>query len=100
MSNLKHKCRQAGSHLYVLPRTARLLWDSSKGWTVIWAAASVVSGIIPILVIRLSKSLIDGLVLWSQPPFSTTAAEPVLVIAALIGAASLAGELLQGGLEW
>jgi ATP-binding cassette subfamily B protein len=100
MSSLKNKWRQAGSHLDLLPRIGRLLWDSSKGWTVAWAAALVVSGAIPILVIRLSKSLIDGLVLLSRQPFSAAAAEPVRIMAALIGAASLAGELLQGGLEW
>jgi ATP-binding cassette subfamily B protein len=100
MSNWQSKWRQAGNHLYVLPQIGRLLWDSSKGWTVAWAIASAVSGAIPILVIRLSKSLIDGLVLLSRLPFSAQAAEPVLVIAALIGGASLISELLQGGLEW
>jgi ATP-binding cassette subfamily B protein len=100
MNSLKSKWRQAGNHLDVLPQTARLLWDCSKGWTVAWAVGLAVSGAIPILVIRLSKNLIDGLALLSRQQFSAKAAEPVVLIAALIGAASLIVELLQGGLEW
>ena len=100
MSVLERKWRQARTHLHVLPKTAHLLWDSAKGWTVAWAVALIVAGTLPILVIRLSKSLIDGLAHLSRTPFSGQTAKPVLILAALIVLFSLISELLQGGVEW
>lgn len=100
MDNFTTRWRQAGTHLYVLPQTGRLLWDSAKGWTVAWAAALAVSGTLPIVVMRLMKTLIDNLARLSRQPFSAQAAKPVLIVAALIAAFSLISELLQGALEW
>ena len=95
-----NKWRQARAQLHVLPQTGGLLWDSAKGWTIAWALALIVSGALPIAVIRLTKSLIDALAGLSRRPFSAQAAEPILIVAALIGALSLVSELLQGALEW
>ncbi len=100
MSNLRSKWRQALTHLYVLPQTGHLLWDSAKSWTLVWTISLIVSGALPIIVIRLSKGLIDGLASLGRTPFSMTSARPVILIAALIVAVSLASELIQGVVEW
>jgi ATP-binding cassette subfamily B protein len=100
MDNFTTRWRQARTHLHVLPQTGRLLWDSAKGWTVAWAVALAVSGVLPIVVMRLMKTLIDNLARLSRQPFSTQAVKPVLIGAALISAISLISELLQGALEW
>jgi hypothetical protein len=61
MNNFNTKWRQAGKHIHVLPQTGRLLWDSAKGWTIAWVAALAVSGVLPIVVMRLMNTLIDNL---------------------------------------
>src|SRR5579871_3819250 len=100
MNSLLRKCEQARAQLDVLPKIGRLLWRAAGKWTVLWAAALALSGLLPIAVIWLTKRMIDQLAALSHGGFAWQAAQPALLTGALIVAAILIMELLQGGLEW
>ncbi len=100
MHSLTAKWTQARRHLDVLPKIGRLLWESSGKWTILWAAALVFSGLLPIVVIWLTKRMIDQLAMLSRQGFVWQSVEPVLVTGALIAGATLFTELLQGVIEW
>ena len=100
MDRLIHKWEQTRARLDVLPKIGRLLWRTSGKWTVLWAIALVLSGLLPIVVIWLTKLMIDGLAALSRGGFAWQTARPVLITGALIAAASLFIELLQGAMEW
>jgi ATP-binding cassette, subfamily B, bacterial len=100
MNSLRTKWRQVRTQLHILPKIARLLWQSAKGWTIVWGVALLIAGILPVLVLRLTKAMIDDLSVLVRSPLSWQSARPVLLIGALIGAATLLTELLQGIVEW
>ena len=84
----------------VLPAIARLLWESAGYWIVVWAAVLLASGALPIVIIRLTKRMIDSLIGLGHSGVTWQSATPVLITAALIGGATLLLELFQGILEW
>jgi ATP-binding cassette subfamily B protein len=100
MNQLKHRWDQVRTQFNVLPKIGRLLWESSGRWTILWAATLVFSGFLPILVIWLTKSMIDQLAQLSRGGFAWRTVQPVLITGAIIAAATIFTELLQGVLEW
>jgi len=100
MHSLKAKWAQARRHLDVLPKIGRLLWQSAGKWSIVWAAALVISGLLPIMVIWLTKRMIDQLALLSRQGFVWHSVESVLITGALISFAALLTEFLQGVIEW
>ncbi len=100
MKSLRNKWRQARTQFHVLPKIARLLWESARGWTIVWGIALLIAGVLPVLVLRLTKAMIDGLSVLVKSPLTWQSAKPVLIVATLIGAATLLTELLQGVVEW
>jgi ATP-binding cassette subfamily B protein len=100
MDGIGAKWRQARAHLDVLPKVARLVWASAKGWTCLWAAVLVINGVLPIWLMRLIKNLIDELGAAGRASYSWQSVRPAVVTGVLMGASVLLMELLQGVLEW
>jgi ATP-binding cassette subfamily B protein len=97
---LSEKLRTVRAQLSVLPAIARLLWESAGYWTVVWAVVLLVSGALPIVIIQLTKRMIDSLAPLGNAGVAWENARPAVVTAALLGAATLMIELLAGALEW
>ena len=70
MNSLRIKWRQVRTELHILPKIARLLWQSAKGWTIVWGVALLTAGVLPVLVLRLTKAMIDDLSVLVRSPLS------------------------------
>ncbi len=53
--------RDAIAQLSYLPRILLLVWQASKGYTLVWAILLVVNGLVPAAIVFLTRFLIDGL---------------------------------------
>lgn len=83
-----------------LPRTLRLIWAAAPAWTLAWGLLLVVQGVIPVAVVSLTRTLVDGVVAVRDAGGSFQQAGPVLWLAVLMATLLLLGEFLQGVSEW
>lgn len=86
--------------LSYLPQTLRLIWAAAPGWTLAWVTLLVVQGVVPVAVVSLTRTLVDGVVAIRDAGGSIQQAGPVLWLAALMAMLLLLGEFLQGLSEW
>ncbi len=78
-----------------LPRTLTLVWQSNGGWTTAWVALLIGQGILPAILVWCTKALVDSFVEASRVPGGGARLRPLLLYAALVGAAMLLAELLH-----
>lgn len=86
--------------LAYLPRGLGFIWAASRKWTTAWACILVVSGILPIATITLTKLFIDHIVKASRTSASWESAQPLLIVGGLLAFAGIAQDMLQGLMEW
>ena len=48
--------------LRYLPRTGKLIWEATRGWSVAWVAILVLLGLSPLATVTLTKRLVDSIV--------------------------------------
>ena len=89
------RLRLAMAQLSYLPRTARLVWDSTRGWTIAWGCLLAAQGLLPVAGVYLTRPLVDGIVAAGQSHGEWTHVRSVLLLAAAMGAAALATEVLR-----
>jgi len=82
-------------HAPFIPRAFRLVWQPSKSLTILWLGLVVVQGVLPALVVVLTKHVVDGLtrMLRSGQPLDDL--RSFLVPAGLMALCVLSQELIQ-----
>jgi ATP-binding cassette subfamily B protein len=93
------KLKSAWAQLPYLPQTLRLVWESSRGWTLAWMALLLLQGLLPIALVFLTGALVDslGAALASSDQAAFT---PALTWAALIALVLLATQSLNSLSAW
>src|SRR5262245_50126055 len=86
--------------LSYLTRVFGLIWTAAGKWTVAWAVLLIVQGILPVVLVLLTKPLVDGLQAAIGRGTSWETVRPVLVIVVAIGVVLLLSELIKVALEW
>jgi ATP-binding cassette subfamily B protein len=94
-SSLGIKLREAATKTTYWPRTLRLIWESARGWTILWAVLLVLQGIQPLAAVYLTKLLIDSLVKGLGGGGGWEHLRPSLVLVFLTIGVMLLAELLQ-----
>ncbi len=94
------RLRQVIVQLSYLPRTLRLIWSAAPGWTLAWISLLIVQGLIPVVLVSLTRLLVDGVVAIRDTAGSLEKAGPVLFLAVLMATVVLLAEFLQGTSEW
>ena len=97
---LATKILGAGAQLQFLPRALRLVWSAARHWSLLWAALLLVQGVLPVAVVYLTRALVDSLAGSIGSAAEWRVLAPILVLAALMGAVLLLGELLRGASDW
>jgi ATP-binding cassette subfamily B protein len=94
---LTPKFKKAAAQLTHLPRTLRLIWASSRAWTVAWAALLILQGLLPAVQVLLTREVVNQLS-WV---FNFVRREPtglmweeILLYAGLLALTLLGAELL------
>ena len=82
------------------PRAWRLVWDATSWQTALWLGLIVVQGLLPLILVFLTKRLVDGVVSAMQAGANWETATPVLLLLALVGGVMLATEVVQSVSEW
>ena len=83
-----------------MPRTLRLAQEAAGRWTLVWAMLLLVQGLLPALMLYLTKHVVDGLVAAIGAGAGWSAAAPVFVPAAFMGLVTLAGPLVGVAARW
>jgi len=94
------KLRSAFAEARYLPRTLRLVWAASGGWTAAWAALLLVQGLLPIAVVYLVRAVVNALVAASRAHGDWPHLRAVLVVAAPLGAVLLLTAVLRSLYDW
>jgi ATP-binding cassette subfamily B protein len=83
-----------------LPRIARVIWESTRGWSLGWAVIVVIAGILPAAGIAITKTLVDAVAnaVRSEPSWETM--RPALIAGVAMACIAVLGEALQGVIEW
>jgi ATP-binding cassette, subfamily B, bacterial len=98
--------RKASAQLPYLPRALGLVWAAAPGLTAAWLGLLAVQGLLPAATVLLMRSLVDGLVALvgggaaGRGGATWEAAQPVVLVAALLAGVMLLGELLGSAANW
>jgi ATP-binding cassette subfamily B protein len=92
--------RSARARFRELPRAIVLVWTAARGWTVAWLVLLVIQGLMPVITVYLTRTLVDRLaetlgagVIWPR-------LHPLIVPAILLASTILVIELLRGVSTW
>lgn len=97
---LAAKVLGAANQLRHLPRTLRLVWSASRRWTLLWAVLLAAQGLLPVVIVLMTRELVNGLAGVIGSSIDWGSVRPVLVPAAAIGAVLLLEELVRTASEW
>jgi len=89
--------QRAGKAVPYLFRTLALIWRAAPHWTVWWIALLLVQGFLPVLIVYLTRPLVNGI---TAAVASGAGWRPILLPASLMAAALLLTELLRGVTQW
>ena len=92
------KLRNIVEQFLYLPQTLSLVWAAAKGLTIIWAILLVIQAIVPVVVVCLSRLLVDTLVATIGSGSSWERAQPLLILIICTAGVMLLTEVLQHAL--
>lgn len=101
MSNAIKRYQQAVVEQVIhWPRTAQLLWAAAPRWITVWAFLLVVQGILPALLVYMTKLLVDGLVIARADGNFWIHARHLLVLLVVTATVMIVSDFLQSVIEW
>lgn len=83
-----------------LGRTGRLIYAAAPHLAVAWSLLLLLQGLLPVGIVRLTRTLVDSLVQLLQAPNDPQALQTTLLWAALMGVLLLLTEVLQGAADY
>ena len=92
--------KRAISRFSYLPRTFKLIYEAAHGWTILWVLLLVGQGILPGVVVYLTRSLVNSFVEIIGAGISWNAIEPIIVPGTLMAIALILTEVFRGVISW
>ncbi|MEP7188967.1 MAG: ABC transporter ATP-binding protein, partial [Roseiflexaceae bacterium] len=92
--------REIFARFAYLPRTMRLIWPATRGWTVAWMAVLILQGAMPAATVFLTRPLVNSLSAAVAAHGAWEQIQPVLVLSAIMAAILVLAELLQAASGW
>ncbi|MBF0549396.1 MAG: ABC transporter ATP-binding protein [Deltaproteobacteria bacterium] len=81
-------------------RAVGLVWTAARRWTVAWAVLLLVQGLLPAIVIYLTRMIIDQLSSTLHKGGGWTAVQPALIPVAVMAVILLVSEILRSLTQW
>jgi ATP-binding cassette subfamily B protein len=97
---LRTKLRLALAQVAYLPRTAALVWRSTRRWTTAWTCLLAAQGLLPVAVVYLTRPLVDRILAAGSSHGEWTRVRQVLLPAAAMAGAVLLTEVLRSVTGW
>jgi ATP-binding cassette subfamily B protein len=88
------------SKLGDVSRTFRLVWSACPKWTALWLVLLVVQGVLPVAVVKLTRTLVDAVAAAVGSGGGWSNFAPIVAPAATMAGVLLLSELLQMCAEW
>src|SRR5258708_17018389 len=92
---LRSKLLGAAAQLRYLPRAMRIVRVSAGHWTAAWLGLLGLQGLIPVVIVQLSRPLVDHLSSAVGRPGDPEAIARAAALAAAVGVALIAGEVVR-----
>jgi ATP-binding cassette, subfamily B, bacterial len=92
--------RQLAAKLNDIGRIFRLVWSACPEWTLLWLLLLVVQGALPVIIVQLTRTLVDSVAAAVGSGTGWSNFAPVLTPAAMMAGVLLLSELLQLCAEW
>ena len=83
-----------------LPRSWRLIWEATRKWTIVWIGILIISGLLPVAIVKLTKLFVDQIVSVSRTHNSLDSVRPLVIVGAVLAILAVVQEALQGLMEW
>jgi ATP-binding cassette, subfamily B, bacterial len=99
LKNLISKLSSAIAKISYLQRVLYLVWTACRGWTVVWVLLLILQGILPALVISMTRQLVDSLVAVMGSGTSWQSLQPIVIPASLMISVLLIGAAFQSVIE-
>ncbi|MFQ5923171.1 MAG: ABC transporter ATP-binding protein, partial [Anaerolineales bacterium] len=99
-TNLWERFQKAASQLPYFPRAFRILWESSRNWTLAWVVLLILHGLLPAATVYMTRALVDSLVEIAGAGENWETAVPTLALAAAMGGILLLSEIMRAVLGW
>src|SRR5262245_33214667 len=99
-SSLRPMIQKTAVNLSYLMRVFSLIWIAAKAWTVAWAILLVAQGLMPVALVCLTRSLVDGLAEGIGRGASWANIQQVLVMGFCVGGILLLSALIKVCQEW
>lgn len=91
---------RAGLQMRYLPRTLELIWDAAGKWTIAWATLLVVQGLLPILTVLLTRTVVDQAALVFRTGGDAGALRSAAVPALAMASILVLAEILKSVAHW
>ncbi|NTW03242.1 MAG: ABC transporter ATP-binding protein, partial [Oscillochloris sp.] len=83
-----------------LPRALRLVWAAAPGWTMAWAGLLLAQGLLPVLIVALTRPLVNALAAVVVGGGGWASVQAALLPVGLVAAAMLLNGALQSMVSW
>lgn len=93
------RTRRLWKQLGNLPSTLALVWQAAPYWTTAWIALLVIQGLLPVLMVYLTRRFVDLLVVAVRTP-SWDSGRPAMIMAVALGVLVWATQLLDAIISW
>ena len=97
---LATRIRALRDQLPYLPRAFALVWTATHYWTLAWSLLLMLQGLIPVVIVYLTRWIVDGLVEAVEAGGSWERVLPTLILVALMATTMLVNELLHSATGW
>ena len=94
------RIRALRDQLPYLPRAFALVWTATHYWTLAWSLLLMLQGLIPVVIVYLTRWIVDGLVEAVEAGGSWERVLPTLILVALMATTMLVNELLHSATGW
>ncbi|MHB8869725.1 MAG: ABC transporter ATP-binding protein [Thermoleophilia bacterium] len=99
-AGLRARLLGAFGRLLHLPWALRLVWSAARRWTIAWLLLILGQGLVPVGVVFLVRSVVNGVVAAVEAGGGWVDVRPVVLLAAALGGLLVAGEGLRGLAGW
>ena len=97
---LLDRLRAGLTQMRYLPRTLGLVWAAARGWTLAWAVLLAVQGVLPVLTVTLTRSLVDSLVVTMATPSDSQLVRTTLLLVVAMGGVMLVSQVMRSITSW
>ena len=88
------------AQLMYVPRGLVMVWGATRKWNIVWVCLTVFAGLMPAVIITLTKLLVDDVVRAVKAGGSWTSLRPLVIVGGIMGIVGILQEMLQGAQEW